>query len=77
MSSEHQRALTELRKFRNQVKEFQQRLSGFPSDARTQAPHGVMLSPVRDNREAIDNTLDTLLSDLGTQEIYLQTKGAS
>lgn len=71
MSPEHQRALRELREFRDQVKAFQERLSQFPSIAPPEAPPGVLASPIRDNRPAVEDALNTLLSTIGIQEIYL------
>jgi hypothetical protein len=77
MSAEHQRQMNELREFREQVKDFQARLRNYPEDVPPEGPRGVMWSPVKDNRAAVDSALTTLLGAMGVQEVYLTAKVGS
>lgn len=76
MSSEHGRALWELRQFREQVKTFQGLVSGHPSDAPPpMSMAGVMQPPTTNNRTDFNVALNALLDAIGIYEIRLQNIG--
>jgi hypothetical protein len=76
MSSEHGRALWELRQFREQVKTFQGLVSGHPSDARPPMSRvGVMQPPTTHNRTEFNAAVNALLDAIGIYEIRLQSIG--